>query len=107
MLFHCWASRLMEGKRPPVMIPEDCLVGKYAPPVVYYIASLTLYSLLLAHTIAKGGRQSYVRFDEQHSIGEESAKEQNMPVSLVLKRNSRLQVTHVLFPGIFQICMFH
>ena len=90
MLFDCWAFSSMEGERPPVMMPEDCLVGKYARPVVYYVAGWTLHSLSLARTVAKGERQIYERFAEQHNIGEESAKEQNMPISLVLKRNFRL-----------------
>ena len=35
MLFDCWAFSSMEGECPSVMMHEDCLVSKYARPVVY------------------------------------------------------------------------
>ena len=89
VLFDCWAFNSMEGERPPVTLPEICRVGKYAHPVVYYVAGWTIYSLSLARTVAKEMRPLYHRFADQHSIGEDAAKEDNMPVSLVQKRNAR------------------
>jgi len=89
LLFDCWAFNSMEGERPPVTLPEGCLVGKYARPVVYYVAGWTLHSLSMALTIAKDKRAIYQTFAERHSIGEKEAKDQDLPVSLVLKRTNR------------------
>ena len=89
VLFDCWAFNLMAGERPPVTLPENCYVWKYARPVVYYVAGWILHSLLLARTIAKDKRPLYNQFAEQHSIGEQAAKEADLPVSLVQKRNHR------------------
>jgi hypothetical protein len=89
VLFDCWAFRSMEGERPPVTLPQKCLVGKYARPVVYYVSGWTMHSLSLAKTIGKAMRPLYARFAEQHSIGEKAALEKFMPVSLVQKRNHR------------------
>ena len=79
----------MEGERPPVTLPEDCLVGKYALPVVYYVAGWTIHSLSMAQTIAKDKRAIYQQFAQQHNVGEKEATEQDLPISLVLKRNFR------------------
>ena len=43
----------MEAERPLVTMPEQCLVGKYARSVVYYVAGWTLHSLSLARTITR------------------------------------------------------
>ena len=37
VLFDSWAFRSMEDGQPPVMLPEKCLVGKYARPVIYCV----------------------------------------------------------------------
>jgi hypothetical protein len=89
LLFDCWAFSSMEGERPPVTLPEGCLVGKYARPVVYYVAGWTVHSLSRALTIAKDKRAIYHKCSEQHNIGEKEAKVQDLPVSLVLKRTNR------------------
>jgi hypothetical protein len=78
----------MEAERPPVTLPEDCLMGKYARPVMYYCAGWTLHSLPMAQTIAKENQASYQTFAQQQNVGEMEVKECNMPVSLVFKRNT-------------------
>ena len=75
----------MEGERPPVTLPEGCLVGKYARSVAYYVAGWTVRSLSVALTIAKDKRAVYQTFAEQHTIREKEVKDQDVSVSLVLK----------------------
>ena len=81
--------RALEAERPPVTMPEQCLVGKYARTVVYYVAGWTLHSLSLARTIARNMQPLYRRFSDQHIINEEVAAAEDLPVSLVKKRNTR------------------
>ena len=89
VMFDCWSLHSMEAERPSVTMPEQCLVGKYARPVVYYVAGWTLHSLSLARTIARNMQPLYRRFADQHIINEEVAAAEDLPVSLVKKRNTR------------------
>ena len=73
ILFDCWSLNSMEGERPPVTTPEQCLVGKYARPVVYYVAGWTVHSLTLARTVARKMQPLYCRFADQHIISKEAA----------------------------------
>ena len=38
VLFMAWSHVISDNHKPPINFPKDCLVGKYALPVVYYIA---------------------------------------------------------------------
>jgi hypothetical protein len=37
-LFQAWSDVICDNKKPPIEFPVDCLVGRYAMPVVYYVA---------------------------------------------------------------------
>jgi hypothetical protein len=49
-------------ERPQIEFPVDCLVGRYALPVIYYVAGWTLYSMSKASTIAADKRALYFMF---------------------------------------------
>ena len=54
-------------ERPQIEFPVDCLVGRYALPVVYYVAGWTLYSMSKASTIAADKRALYLMFAASHT----------------------------------------
>ena len=62
-------------------------MGEYTRHGVYCLVGWTLHSLLMALTMTKYRRAIYHKFSEQHNIGEKEAKDQDVPVPLVLKRN--------------------
>jgi hypothetical protein len=37
-LFHAWSDAICDNKKPLIEFPVDCLLGRYALPVVYFIA---------------------------------------------------------------------
>jgi hypothetical protein len=37
-LFHVWSDEICNNEKPPIKFPAYCLVGRYALPVVYYVA---------------------------------------------------------------------
>jgi hypothetical protein len=43
-LFHAWSDEICNNETPPIEFLMDCLFGRYALPVVYYVAGWTLYS---------------------------------------------------------------
>jgi len=51
-IFFEWSNSAMDSDRPDIKFPSESLVGKYALPVIYYVAGWTLSSLSLAKTIA-------------------------------------------------------
>ncbi len=57
VLFHAWSDAICDNEKPPIEFPTTYLVGKYAIPVVYYVAGWTLYSTSKASTIAADKRQ--------------------------------------------------
>ncbi|KAL9181669.1 hypothetical protein ACHAXT_012012 [Thalassiosira profunda] len=74
--------------RPPVVIPDagDSLVGKYAQPVVYYVAGWTLHSLAQALTIPREKRPLYHDFAADQCIEKDAAIALGLPTSLVERR---------------------
>jgi hypothetical protein len=36
-LFMAWSDVICNNEKPPIDFPVDCLVGKYALPVIYYV----------------------------------------------------------------------
>jgi hypothetical protein len=91
-LFHAWSDAICVKDKPPIEFPTTCLVGKYAMPVVYYVAGWILYSASKALTIAADKRQLYFRFAASHTINEKEAKAVNLPTSLVERRKKRASV---------------
>ena len=59
-LFQAWSDAIYDNKKPPIECPVDCLVGRYALPVVYYVAGWTLFSMSKATTIAARTTGLYV-----------------------------------------------
>ena len=92
LLFLEWAYCAIESKRPPVSIPEEDLVGKYARPVIYYVASSTLGSLSKALIIAKKNRGIYPRLASNHKLEESDAKAAGLEILLVLRRKRRAKM---------------
>lgn len=86
VLFMNWSYRAADCERPPIIILDKCLVGKYAKNVVYYVSGWTLQSMSLAKTIAKGNQQLYFDFARDHSLDADTAKQAGLPTSLVERR---------------------
>ena len=86
ILFEEWSYCAMDSEKPSVSIPDECLVGKYARPVIYYVAGWTLHSLSKALTIAQDKRGVYQRFSTNHCLGADEAKDLDLPVSVVQRR---------------------
>ena len=78
-LYHAWSDALCDNEKPPIEFPNTCLVGKYAMPVVYYVARWMLYSASKALTVAADKRQLYFRFVACHKVNVKSATDQIFP----------------------------
>ena len=61
-LFMAWSDVICNNERPPIDFPVDCLVGKYALPVIYFVAGWTLFSMSKASTVAVDNRPLFFRF---------------------------------------------
>jgi hypothetical protein len=55
-LFMAWSHAISDNQKLPIKFPEDCLIGKYALPVIYYVAGWMLYSASKASSIAADKR---------------------------------------------------
>ena len=91
-LFHAWSDAICDNEKPPIEFPVDCLVGRYALPVVYFVAGWTLYSASKAATIAAEKRPLYFMFTASHTCDERAAKTLRLPISLVERRKRRASV---------------
>jgi hypothetical protein len=91
-LFHAWSDEICNNEMPLIELSTSCLVGRYVLPVVYYVASWTLYSVSKALTIANVKRPLYFMFAALHTFDEQSAKAMNLPKSLVERRKRRVSV---------------
>ena len=74
------------AERPSVQIPGKVKVGKYARPVIYYVAGWTLCSASRALTISLQDREKYVLFVQRNNTTKEDAQKEKMPIDLVEKR---------------------
>ncbi len=91
-LFQAWSDAICDNEKPPIEFPVDCLVGRYALPVVYYVAGWMLYSASKASTIAANNRPVCFTFAASQTIDEGEAKKMNFPTSLVERRKRRALV---------------
>jgi len=91
-LFKAWSDVICDNEKPPIHFPVDCLIGKYALPVIYYVAGWTLFSASKASTVAVDNRPLFFRFSASHTIDECVAKGMNLPASLVERRKHRASV---------------
>ena len=89
VLFAVWSLLLVDNERPEVEIVTSDLVHKRSLPVLYYVAGWTLQRASLSKTVALSDRQINQSFATLHSIGRESAKEADLPISLVELRQKK------------------
>ena len=66
----------VDDKRPSVSFPIECLVGKYAHTVVYFVAGWTLSGAQKKGSI-------YATFARAHSLEMEEAKLRKLPTAVV------------------------
>ena len=70
-VFHVYSGRICNNEMPPIKLLMDCLVGRYALPVVYYVAGWTLYSASKASTIVTDKRPLYFTWAASQTIHEQ------------------------------------
>jgi hypothetical protein len=85
-LFQAWSNAVCDNKKPPIEFLVDCLVGRYALPVVYYVAVWMLFSMSKASTVAANNRPECFTFAASQTIDEKAAKRMNLLASLVERR---------------------
>jgi hypothetical protein len=91
-LFMAWSHAISNNQKPPINFLADCLVGKYALPVVYCVAGWTLYSASKASSIAADKRSLFFRFAAAQTIDGCAAKSMDLSTSLVERRKWRASV---------------
>jgi hypothetical protein len=91
-LFHGWSDAICDNEKPLIEFPVDCLIGRYALPVVYYIAGWMLYSASKATTITADKRPLYFMFEALHTCDERAAKTMSLSTSLVERRKQQALV---------------
>ncbi len=91
-LFMAWSHVISDNQKPPINFPANCLVGKYALPVVYYVASK-------ASSIAADKRPLFFRFVAVQTINGCAAKSMHLPTFLVerRKRTASVYCSHKYF----------
>lgn len=89
ILYLDWSQCSVECEKPQVSFPGESLVGKYARPMVYYVAGWTLVSASQALTIALGKREIYFTFARAHTITREQAVQLELPTGVVDRRKRR------------------
>ena len=87
-LFMAWSDVICNNEKPPIDFPVDRLVGKYALPVIYFVAGWTLFSMSKASTVAVDSRPLFFWFAARHTIDECVAKSMNLPTSFVKGGNA-------------------
>ena len=89
IIYQEWVRTSADGERPPVQIPGKVKLGKYARPVIYYVAGWTLYSASRALTISVKEREIYFSFVRRNNTTKEDAEKAKLPIDLVEKRTRR------------------
>ena len=88
-----WLKLICNIAKPPIEYPSDCLVGKHARKVIYYVAGWTLYSASKALTKGIADRLLFQEFAQSQSINADNAKDLGLPTSLVDMRKRVYQGT--------------
>ena len=83
ILFLNWSYSVVNYKQPVVAFPEECLVDKFAPTVIYYVVCWILHVMSWAMTIAKKDRQMYLDFVGYHCLDVVGIKTTGLSTSLV------------------------
>ena len=89
VLFMEWSYSAIDNERSQVSFPEECLVGKYARLVNYYVAGWILFSASKALTVAVLERAKYLAFVHAHSLGKDGATQVGLPTSLIDRRKRK------------------
>ncbi len=89
LMFMVWFHSVCNHDKPPVKFLDDCLVGKHARPIIYYVAGWMLYSASKALMVARDKRLLFFGFSESQSIDEDMAKSMDLPTSLVDRRKHK------------------
>jgi hypothetical protein len=92
VMYMVWLHSVCNHDKPQVEFLDDCLVGKYARLVIYYVAGWTLYSASKALTVARDKRLLFYKFSESQSIKEDMAKNMDLPTSFVDRRKGKSSV---------------
>jgi hypothetical protein len=92
VMYMVWLHSVCDHDKPPVKFPDDCLVGKHARPIIYYVAGWTLYSTSKALTVARVKRLLFFKFSESQSIKEDMAKSKDLSTLLVDRRKHKSPV---------------
>ncbi len=109
VIFLAWSHSACGNDKPPIEFPVDCLVGKHARPVIYYVAGWMLCSASKALTVARDKRPLFLEFSMTHSIDEDTARSSGLPASLVewRKRDSPVYCSRDYFKFICFIESFY
>ena len=78
-----WSKLICVVAKPSIEFPLDCLVGKYACKVIYYVAGWTLHSASKALTKGIANRPLFQNFAQSQSINANEAKALGLPTVLV------------------------
>ena len=88
-IYQAWVRASAYAECPPVQIPGQVKLGKYARPVIYYVVGWTLYSASRALTISLQEREKYFQFFQRNNTTKEDAQKEKFPIDIVEKRNTR------------------
>ena len=88
-LFFNWSYLAADSERPQVSFPEECLVGRFARPVIYYVAGWILHGMKQAKGVAQTEKQMFFDFVAHNCLNAESAKMAGLPTSLVERRKKK------------------
>ena len=88
-IYQAWVRASAYAERPPVQIPGQVKLGKYARPVIYYVAGWTLYSASRALTISLQEREKCFQFVQRNNTTKEDAEKDKLPIDIVEKRSTR------------------
>ena len=88
-MYQAWVRASANVERSSAQIPDKVRLGKYARPVIYYVAGWTLYSASRALTISLQERKKYFLFVQRNNTTKEDAEKEKLPIVLVEKRTTR------------------
>ena len=92
-IFMAWWNLVSNYEKPPVRFPTDCIVGKYAKPVIYYVAGWTIFRASKALTIARAKRTIYFDFASTHSVNESAARKRGFQLHWLIRGNASHRCT--------------
>ena len=84
-----WSDASVDSHRPVIEFPDTNLVGKFAMPVLYYVAGWTLSSVALAKSVAQNKRRVFNSFATKHCLTQEEATNAKLPIEIVVQRQHK------------------